>query len=278
VRPGFGNGFLWGAGITLSSQYFFGNFDWRQRHVNVVNVQNSYIVRDTRYAPQAPRNWQHEPEHRRGEPYRAPATRARFAGPAKPAAQRNDLRGHLLPGAAAMPPRSALPATPRPSEVRPERSRPSTAVPGAQPAVPVLPRADVRDNKRPSTAPSRPEEKARGPAARAPEAKPAAAPGTPAVPTPLARPHALENIGQAEAARKASERGRNSRQNATPGAPAQRVAPAARPAAVARPPAPTRAAPPQRAPEAARAAPAARPAGKPAEAPREKKAKARDEK
>jgi hypothetical protein len=242
VRPGFGSGFLWGAGITLSTQYFFGNFDWRQRHVNVANVQNSYIVRDTRYAPLAPRNWQHAPEHRRGEPYR-PAIRARFAGPANTAAQRNDFRGHLPPRPGALPPRSAPPATPRPAEVRPDRTRPATAVPGAHPALPVPARADVRDHKRPATAPSRPDHTGRGRAV------------SETAPKPAARPHALENIGQTEAARQASERGRNSRQNAAPATQVQRPAPAARQ------PAPARAAPSQRPPEAARSAPAAKPSG-----------------
>ncbi len=241
VRPGFGSGFLWGAGITLGTQYFFGNFDWRQRHVNVVNVQNSYIVRDTRYAPLAPRNWQHAPEHRRGAPYRAPATRARFAGPAKPAAQRNDFRGHVQPG-------SAVPVAPRPAQARPERTRPTIVAPGAHPAVPVPTRPEVRANKRPSTAPLRPDGTAGGRAATGPEARPAAAPRTPSSPA-AARPHALENIGQADAARQASERGHASRQNAAPAAKVQRPAPAAQQAT------PARAAPPQRPPAAARAAP-----------------------
>ncbi|MEQ1883309.1 MAG: DUF3300 domain-containing protein, partial [Burkholderiales bacterium] len=78
VRPGFGTGFYWGAGITISTGFFFGAFDWPHRHVSIVNVNNYYYRPGPRVVNAPPGGWQHDPGHRRGVPYRAPELRQQF--------------------------------------------------------------------------------------------------------------------------------------------------------------------------------------------------------
>lgn len=78
ARPGYGAGFYWGTGITISTGFFFGAFDWPHRHVTVVNV-NNYYYRPPPRAVNGPRGgWQHDPGHRRGVPYRDPVLRQEF--------------------------------------------------------------------------------------------------------------------------------------------------------------------------------------------------------
>ncbi len=248
-RPGYGSGFMWGAGISLGAQFFFGGFDWNQHHTHIVNVQNNYYPRDRAVAGGAGSTWQHNPDHRRGTPYREATVRARFTPATAPAAAaRSNFRGHLpvaptgaqVQGerqqgarnvrgrdAAASPAKPV--AAPGPAGVRPGRNAPVPTLAAPAAAAPA---------KAPATRPMAP------PPARAPTA---AAPKR-AAPAPAAtRPHALENVGQAAEARNSSARGRDSRQAP---APAARSAPpqrAARPPAAA-PAAPAARAAPQRAP------------------------------
>jgi len=77
VRPGFGF-FAWGIGIRISAGFFFGAFDWGQRRVNVVNVNNYYYPHDASVRNRAPGAWQHDPDHRRGVPYRDASVRQQF--------------------------------------------------------------------------------------------------------------------------------------------------------------------------------------------------------
>ncbi|MEP7155428.1 MAG: DUF3300 domain-containing protein [Betaproteobacteria bacterium] len=90
-RPGYGRGYYWGSGINVGFGFFFGGIDWRLRHVNVVN-HNSFYYRNVRN--RAPDNrWQHDPDHRRGVPYRNPVLRQQFnRAPGTPDARR-DYRG-----------------------------------------------------------------------------------------------------------------------------------------------------------------------------------------
>ncbi|MGH8616870.1 MAG: DUF3300 domain-containing protein, partial [Burkholderiales bacterium] len=87
-RPAFVSGFVWGVGVAIGAGFFYGACDWPRRQVvNVVNVNNYYYTKNVyvdrttvvnRPAPQAqavPVNWQHNPVHRRGVPYRDPAVR-----------------------------------------------------------------------------------------------------------------------------------------------------------------------------------------------------------
>lgn len=63
--------FLWGPGIVISVNFFFGQPDWHRRHVTVVN-------RSVAAANVRPAVWQHNPDHRRGVPFRSEAARERF--------------------------------------------------------------------------------------------------------------------------------------------------------------------------------------------------------
>jgi len=100
--PGFSAGFFWGAGITISTGFYFGTFDWPHRHVTVVNVNNFYYrppvyVHAPRGIP--PGGWYHDPYHRRGVPYRDPVLRHEYARPGsagRPDARR-DFRGNEPP-------------------------------------------------------------------------------------------------------------------------------------------------------------------------------------
>jgi len=119
VRPRPGISFWFGRGISLSVGFFFGDFDWGQRHVNVVNTR-PYYYRDSprsttiinnnttivnngnRAAPnRGAGNWQHDPAHRRGVPYREAAVRQQFSGGAPALDPRRDFRGRAAAPAAA---------------------------------------------------------------------------------------------------------------------------------------------------------------------------------
>jgi hypothetical protein len=63
--------FFWGLPIRVSRGFFFGNVDWRVRHVTVVQVSNYYYYNTATVNPQAaasrtPVAWQHDPGHRQG--------------------------------------------------------------------------------------------------------------------------------------------------------------------------------------------------------------------
>ena len=93
ARPGFAASFFWGPSIRISAGFFFGAFDWPQREVRVVRVNNYYynnatvnrresvIHRENNvYVGRAPDAWQHDPDHRRGVAYRSPIVQQRFPG------------------------------------------------------------------------------------------------------------------------------------------------------------------------------------------------------
>jgi hypothetical protein len=101
VRPGFSAGFYWGIGIGISRSFFFGAFDWRQRHVRVVNANNYYYskpVIDRRpIVNRGPNAWQHDPLHRRGVDYRDAALRQHYGRTSARPAEPHDSRGSGLP-------------------------------------------------------------------------------------------------------------------------------------------------------------------------------------
>ena len=246
-RPGFGAGFAWGAGITLGAEFFYGAFDWRQHRVDVVNVNNYYYPRDTRVANRASSAWQHDPDHRRGAPYREAAVRAKFSPTGAPPQARSNFRGHV----------------PTASEQRGGQvSRPDTrATSGSRPEVRSIPQsAAVAPAARTNTETTR--SRANVPATSRSETRPAPShPSAPAVASRpgvaqvAQRPHALENVGQAAEARNSSARGRAS---SAATAPVARPVPVARPAAnVPAPRPPARAAAPSPPPRAAAPRPAA---------------------
>jgi hypothetical protein len=77
--PGYYTGpvFAWGVGIIVTTHFFFGDFDWDRHRVRVINTRNFYykpgkhIEKGTKLPANAiPRVWQHNPYHRRGEPFK----------------------------------------------------------------------------------------------------------------------------------------------------------------------------------------------------------------
>jgi hypothetical protein len=105
-RPGYAV-FSWGSAIAVPVGFFFGDFDWHHRHARVVNVNNYYnrtvVVNNTTVTrvDATPGVWRHDPDHRRGAPYRDAALRERFAGNAD-----GERRGEIRPRDA----RAAAPA------------------------------------------------------------------------------------------------------------------------------------------------------------------------
>lgn len=102
--PRYAPGFAWGFGITLSAGFFFGGFDWPHHRVQVVYVNNYYYHGPRRhdrpgraYVITPPGVWQHDPDHRRGVPYREQSLRQQYgrenAAPALP----HDYRGLQQP-------------------------------------------------------------------------------------------------------------------------------------------------------------------------------------
>jgi DNA segregation ATPase FtsK/SpoIIIE-like protein len=133
--PGVSIGFWFGTPVSLSANFFFGDFDWGRRSVRVVRptayyyrqptvvVQNTYINRDRS-------TWQHDPHHRRGAEYRQTEVRQRFASAQteRRTEQRATFRGEQREAQRpeqrqAQQPRFQQQAQPqaRPEQTRPER-------------------------------------------------------------------------------------------------------------------------------------------------------------
>jgi hypothetical protein len=81
-------GFWFGSGVSLSANFFFGDFDWGRRTVRVVRPTAYYyrpprvVVNNTYFARSGTvdrSSWQHDPHHRRTADYRQPEVRQRFA-------------------------------------------------------------------------------------------------------------------------------------------------------------------------------------------------------
>jgi hypothetical protein len=73
--------FFWGSGIAVSAGFFFGYPDWHHRHVTVVHRHVTVVDRQTTIVSPPPREravWRHNPEHRRGVPFRHAEARVRF--------------------------------------------------------------------------------------------------------------------------------------------------------------------------------------------------------
>lgn len=274
ARPGFGEGFFWGSGITIGTGFFFGGFDWPHRQVNVVTVNNYYYRAPPPRPYGPPGGWYHDPGHRRGVPYRDPVLRREFSHPGpggrpdgRPDARR-EFRGNetRMQGPTARPdfrngPNNAPNNRPEQRDNRPDQrdNRPEqrdraqprpegNARPNVPEAARVEPRAvpaqpNVANLPRPSL-----------PTPNLPSAGNLPRPNIPAPSLPAApaqsRPHIFEGVGQGPVVRDSSQRGRDS---------SQRVAPPVRP--VARPQASAPAPRPQAAAPAPRPAPQERPSG-----------------
>ncbi len=132
ARPGVRTSFFWGAPVGVSVGFFFANFDWPQRQVRVLRVDNYYyhtvVVKrtanpisrehDAVRVNRAPGPWEHDPAHRRGAEYRSAPLRQQFGGASvqpevtrhdapRPNEARTDVR-RVQPEAA----KAAIPAPP----------------------------------------------------------------------------------------------------------------------------------------------------------------------
>ncbi len=78
VAPAYRTAFLWGSGVVISANFFFGQCDWQQRHVTVVNnyvtMNRTTIVNQSRTRVA----WHPDPAHRHDTPFRHEAARERF--------------------------------------------------------------------------------------------------------------------------------------------------------------------------------------------------------
>jgi len=130
VYPGVSVGIYWGSGIVLSTNFFFGAFDWRRHQVDTVYVNNHYY--HPRVTHSVPLPWRHQAEHRRGVAYRHEELRRRYPEPAP----------RVAPSVAPRPaPQRAEPrrTEPRRYEPQPGRARPGDVtrpVPQQQRAAP----------------------------------------------------------------------------------------------------------------------------------------------
>jgi uncharacterized protein DUF3300 len=248
VRPGITVGFLFGVGVPVSAHFFFGAFDWHARHANVVQVNNYYFNYNTYverertiyHVVNVTNNrvaWGHDPDHRRGVPYRNAALRQQFSHVSVAPEARRDFRGY----APASPQVSPQPHV----SPQPQTSAQGQSVQGARPDV-------GRDSR------SRPQvEEQRGspqtivgstgakPGASAASSRPSAPPPTvsrletrtvprPAAPTVQPKPTVFEDVGRGAEVRNYSVRGRESYQATAlkPSVPAARPSgnvPAAQP-------------------------------------------------
>lgn len=195
ARPGFGLGYYWGggSGVYVGFGFFFGGIDWHQRHVNVIN-HNSFYYRNVNRRPAPGNTWQHDPDHRRGVPYRNPALRQQFnrpqPAPATPTSPdtRREFRGYTSGSGPRI--EQGDRGQPRPN-VSGQEGRGTTQ--GAQGAgsSPTGPRPPVASSERTAT---------KYPAAQSSVGRPYLD----------QRPQALEGVGHGQDARNASARGQAS--------------------------------------------------------------------
>jgi hypothetical protein len=196
-------GFGWGVGIPVSVGFFFSTFDWPRHNVRISSRPPFYFNGGGRRPGASPGSqWQHDPDHRRGVPYRDPALRQQLGrwNPATDA--RREFRGHEVPAPA--------PAVRSEASARPSGQQPGFFAPSAQ-------QQQVAPVAAPGTQ-----------APRYRYARPVESP-----------PQALEGVGRGQEARDSSARGQQSFQApvyrqraAAPQAPqASQPSPIARPQA-----------------------------------------------
>ena len=145
ARPAYAGGFYWGAPVAVSTGFFFGAIDWRQRQARVAQVNSYYYnkpsaPRPANVNPQPdvtrPGAWRHDPNHRRGLAYRGGEAQRRFgaagvapiqggqarAADARPDARFDVRRPETRTGVQSRPNAPVAPAAP--IEIRIERLRP----------------------------------------------------------------------------------------------------------------------------------------------------------
>jgi hypothetical protein len=79
ARPAYAGGFYWGAPVAISTGFFFGAIDWRQRQARVGRDGGNYYNRLNDGRQSNPSGaWRHDPDHRRGIAYRSGDAQRRF--------------------------------------------------------------------------------------------------------------------------------------------------------------------------------------------------------
>lgn len=131
VRPGISVSLYLGGGVRISTGFFFGGFDWRERRVNIVRQTFYYrptTVIERRHVEElrrgAPVRWQHEAEHRRGISYRSPALIQRYPERARPAPVQRETRERTRPAPVQRESRERARPAPVQRETR-ERAQPA---------------------------------------------------------------------------------------------------------------------------------------------------------
>lgn len=94
---GWYSGFGWGAGFTVGVDFFFGGWDWRHHHVYVHDRRHRFPPTRGNGDGRGPHEWQHDPEHRHGVPYRTATMNRQFGRAGAPVNAREDFRGHQAP-------------------------------------------------------------------------------------------------------------------------------------------------------------------------------------
>jgi hypothetical protein len=231
-----GPGISFGIGFGIvGALWGWDSWDWGHREIHIDHDRFNRINRDADSRHNRPQytqdTWQHDPEHRRGVPYSAPAVRQKYQpASAGSADARRDFRGFDNRGATHQagpgPNRGAAPqASPRQAE---------TGRPGAGPQAAGRPESP-QSGQRPAEAPRSPQ--ARPPAGPGPQAnahvappqqqqqqrRASAPPPAPRPPVQRAVAPAFSSYGRGSDVRAQSQRGQASRQSAP--APAPRSAP-----------------------------------------------------
>ncbi len=204
--PGPGIYFGLGFGI-VGALWGWDSWDWRHHDIYIdpdrFNRINNYAIAHDNHPRYTGNTWQHDPAHRRGVPYGAPAVRQKFQPAAVRAPDaRRDFRGFDNRGATPTPAATGRAGAP-PGVARTDETR--RAAPGA------TPRPAPGIAARPPTPPAQPH-------------PPAAPPPRPAVQRPAVP--AFSSLGTGPEVRAQSQRGQASRQAMVPAAAAHLAAPA----------------------------------------------------
>jgi hypothetical protein len=250
----FGNalmtGIAFGTGLAISNA-IWGGFDWGRHDVNInVNHYNNIHVNNRISGNGNNVNWNHNPDHRRGVPYKGPQSREKYAGKPPGGKDRSDYRGRDEPGKG-----------PGQGKTPPGRDTGRDASRDAS-------RDRARDTMASNTSDPKTREKLQQQSGGRDKAGVDGGGGRDK-PMPAQRDNALSGAGNGAAARPQSERGHASReQMAAPAGgakpahqAAQRPAPASREMPKAAPKPAQHAAPATRPAPAPRAAPKAQPGG-----------------
>ena len=160
IRPGF-IGFGLGVAVGVAWGYAWGGFNWHHHDV-VINVTRNVHVNNridrNRYVSHvtagggAQGTWRHDPDHRLGVAYRAPAVAQQYGrGPRPGADTRRDFRGYDQGGTGRVAQRPSGPAVQQPQQ----QARPAPAPQATQPKV-EPPRQPAGPVQEPRVAPSPP--------------------------------------------------------------------------------------------------------------------------